>query len=101
MDRIPNTIDIRNFVGEKFDHIQTNRNAQNPRVREHLQRRRQVNDAEAFEQTKSRNGRVKIQPRGKSRAKRQAKSFDRIHTSILRESTRGEELLFHTGPALA
>jgi hypothetical protein len=115
MNHVPNAIDIRNFIGEKFNQVQRDGNAENPGMRQHLQLPRQMNHAEALKQTKRSNRSVKIQAGRESRAKRQAKSFDRIHDGSLAPSARigrrpkgrhlhstsGMEILFHAGPALA
>ena len=88
MNHVPNAIDIRNFIGEKFNQVQRDGNPENPRMRQHLQLPRQMNHAEALKQTKRGNRSVKIQAGRESSAKRQAKSFDRIHGSSLAPSTR-------------
>jgi hypothetical protein len=115
MNHIPNAIDIRNFVREKFDQVQRNGNTENPRMRQHLQLPRQMNHAKSLKQAESGDGRVKIQAGRESSTKRQAKSFDRIHDGSLAPSARigrrpkgrhlhntgGTESFFHAGPALA
>jgi hypothetical protein len=115
MNHVPNAIDIRNLIGEKFNQVQRDGNPKNPGMRQHLQLPRQMNHAEALKETKRSNRSVKIQAGRESSAKRQAESFDRIHDGSLAPSARigrrpkgrhlhragGAEILFHAGPALA
>ena len=48
-------------------------------MREHLQRRRQMDDAEALKKAEGRDGRVEIQAGRKSGAKRETESLQRVH----------------------
>src|ERR1700723_4011475 len=83
VNRVPNRIDERNFVREKFDDVERDRNPENPRMRQYLQLFRQANHAEALQQPKRRNRSVEVQPRREPSPKRQSQRLDRIHTAIL------------------
>src|ERR1700733_6706196 len=88
MKHIPDTIDVRNFIGEKFDCVECDGNAQDPRMRENLKRKGQMNHPEALKETESSNRGVEIQAGRESRAERKAESFDRIHDGSLTPCTR-------------
>ena len=49
MDGIPNGVEVRYFIGEKFNDVKSGGDSQHPRMGERLQRRGKVNDAEALE----------------------------------------------------
>ena len=72
MNKIPNRVDIRNLVREKFDEIQNYRYPYDPGMREGPQRRGQMDDSNPLEKPERRHRCVEIQPGGKSGAERKA-----------------------------
>jgi len=79
VDRVPDRVEVRNFVREKFDEIKGYRDAQHPGMRKNLQSGRQMEHAEALEKTQRRDCGVKIEAGRKSGAEREAERFDGIH----------------------
>ena len=72
MNKIPNRVDIRNLVREKFDEIQHYRNPYDPGMRERLERCRKMDYFKALEKPERRHRRIEIQTGGKSGAERKA-----------------------------
>ena len=88
MNGVPGHIDVRNFVSEKFNRVESDGNPKNPRMRKNFQRRRKMNDAESLEQAKRGDGGVQVEARGKSGAKRKAKSLQRVHAAMIARRNR-------------
>ena len=80
---VPNRIDEWNFVGEKLDHIERDRNPENPRMRQHLQLFRKMNHTETLKQSQRRNRSVQVEARREPSPKRQSERLYRIHAAIL------------------
>src|SRR5687767_9561862 len=57
---VPGAVDDGHFIGHKLDDVQTNRNADDPPTRQHLQLARELQRSEAAQQTERRDTRVKI-----------------------------------------
>src|SRR6267378_7521664 len=79
VDRIPDRVEVGDFVRKKFDEIKGYRDAQHPGMRKNLQSGRQMEHPEALEKTQRRDSGVKIEAGRKSGAEREAERFDRIH----------------------
>ena len=79
MDCVPYGVQIRNFVGKKFDDVERDGNAKNDRMRDHLESRRQMNDTESLQESKSRDSGVEVEAGGKTGAQGQAEGLQRIH----------------------
>ena len=58
MHGIPNGIDVGDFVGKKFNSVKRKRDSENPGVREHLERIRQMDDTVTLKNAEGRNGGV-------------------------------------------
>ncbi len=65
---IPDGVDVWNFVGEKLDEIQRDRQPDNPRTREHVEGAGQVQNAESFKKPERCHGGIKIQTGGEAGA---------------------------------
>ncbi len=61
MDSVPDGIEKRNFVGEKFKDIERDSDAENDRVSDDCERRRQVNHAETLQQPEGSDGGVEVE----------------------------------------
>src|SRR5580692_740770 len=80
VDHVPSGIDVGDFVREKLEHIEDNGDTKNRGMRESVQRRRKMDDSETLQKPKGRDGRVKIQARGKSGAESEPQCFYGIHS---------------------
>src|SRR5580700_3525435 len=80
VDHIPSGIDVGDFVREELEYIQDNGATKNRGMRKSLQRRWKMDDSETLQKPQGRDGRVKIQTRGKSGAEGEPQCFDRIHS---------------------
>ena len=79
VNRVPNGVEIRNFVGEKFDDVERDSNAEDDRVSHDFKRRRKVNHAESLQDAESGYGCVKIETRGKTGSQSEAERLERVH----------------------
>ena len=66
VNRVPNGVEIRDFVGEKFDDVERNSNAKHDRVPKDFKCRRKVNQAESLQDAERCYGCVKVEARGKT-----------------------------------
>ena len=66
MNRVPNGVEIRNFVGEKLDDVERDSNAKHDRVPHDFKRRRKVNQAESLQDAERCYRCVKVEARGKT-----------------------------------
>src|SRR5690348_4247326 len=76
---IPNGINVRDLVREKFHHIKHNSKDQNYRMGKPLKRRWEMDDPESFQQSRRCHGRVQVQAGGKPRAEGYPKYFNGVH----------------------
>ena len=79
MDNIPNTVDVRDLVGEKFNRVKKGRDADDPPVVEHIQTTGKLCETEFLQQTENRDRSVQIYPRGPGRTERQGQSRKPFH----------------------
>src|SRR5882724_6583784 len=61
VEKIPDGVEVRNFVGEKFENVESNGKAENDGMREDVEFFGEVNNMEAFEKPESGDGGVKIE----------------------------------------
>ena len=66
VNRVPNGVEIRNFVGEKFDDVERDSNAKHDRVPDDFKCRRKVNQAESLQDAERCYRCVKVEARGKT-----------------------------------
>ena len=66
--KIPDSVEERHFVCEKFENVKTDGEAENDGMREDVQFFRQMDDVKALEQAKGGDGGVEIESGGKSGA---------------------------------
>ena len=78
MHRLPNGIDVGHFVGKELDYIQNSGDAEHDGIRKDVELRGKMDDAEALQEAKGRDGCVKIETRGKTGTENQADCFERI-----------------------
>ena len=83
MNSVPNGIDVRNFVSEKFNCIQGEGDSEDPRMREDLQRGGQMDDVLALKKTESRDRGVEIEAGRKAGTERQTEGLQRVHNSMV------------------
>src|SRR6266403_3898860 len=79
VDGIPDGVEVRYLVREKFNQIKSDSNSKDPRVGKNLQGRRKLQHAVTLEKAKRGHSCVKIQSGGKSGAESEAERFDEIH----------------------
>ena len=79
VDGVPDGIEKRNFVGEKLNDVQRDGDAEDDRMGYDGKGRRQMNHAEALQQTESGDGGVEVQAGGEACAKSQAERLQRVH----------------------
>ena len=82
VDGVPNSVKIRNLVGEEFQEIERDGDSENPWMSQSLQSRRETEHAETLKQAERRDGGVEIQTGRKSGSQREAERFDRIHLAL-------------------
>src|SRR6267142_4221298 len=82
VDGIPDGVEVRYLVREKFNQIKSDGNSKDPWVGKNLQGRRKLQHAVTLEQAKGGDGGVEIQSGGKPGTKREAKRFDKIHAGL-------------------
>src|SRR6266404_5585210 len=79
VDGVPDRIEVRYLVREKFNQIKSDGNSKDPWVGKNLQGQRKLQHAVTLEQAKGGDGGVEIQSGGKPGAKPEAKRSDEIH----------------------
>ncbi len=75
VDGLPDGVDDRDFVGEKFHEIENAGDGEDERVREDLELFGEMNDAEALKEAEGGDGGVNVQAGGKACAEDQTESF--------------------------
>ena len=101
MNGLPDGIDVGDFVGEKFHNVENASNCEDERMGENLKMFGKMNNAEALEQTESRDGGVEVEAGGKTGAEDEAESFERAHGSIsmtFRFTAKFQSTTKETGP---
>jgi len=79
MKDVPRGINIRDFVGEKLNHIKSSGNAKDPGVSHYLHGWGKVNNTEALQQSKRGHRGVEVESGRKSSPETYADYFNRIH----------------------
>ncbi len=79
VNRVPDTVDVRNLVGDELDDEQHEGESHDDGVREHFELCRQVDDTEALEQSCGGDRGVEIESRSEGRAEREAEGLERGH----------------------
>jgi len=75
VDGVPDGVEKRNFVGEKFEDVERDGDAENDGMSHHCQCRRQVNHAKALQEAESSDGGVKVEAGGKACAQCETESL--------------------------
>src|SRR5712692_404061 len=86
MDRIPSTVDPRDFIGEKLKEIEHARNRDDDRIPQHFERlihRRERDPMEMNGEAGRENREVKINSRDASQAERHAEKIEFFHAKII------------------
>ena len=61
VDSVPNGVEVRDFVRQEFQQVEKDGDSENPGMREYLQFRREMEDAEALEKAESGDSGVEIE----------------------------------------
>ena len=86
MDRIPSTVDPRDFIGEKLKEIEHARNRDDDRIAQHFERlirRRERDPVEMNGKTGGENRQVKINASEAGQAERHAEKVEFFHAKII------------------
>jgi len=95
---IPDRVQVRNFIGEKFHDVQHDRNAENDGVGDDFQGRRQMDHTKSLENPERRDSRVEIEARGKSGTQGEAERLQRVHQVMISACKRGRKLVCGSKP---
>jgi hypothetical protein len=79
MEKIPDGVEVRNFVGEKFEDVECDGEAEDNGMRENVKFFGEMNDVEAFEKAESGDGSVEIEAGGETGAEGEGDGLERIH----------------------
>ncbi len=79
VEKIPDRVEVRNFVGEKFKDVESDGEAENDGVGEDVEFVGEMNHVEAFEETESGDGGVKIEAGREAGAEGEGDGLERIH----------------------
>jgi hypothetical protein len=83
VEGVPDRIEVGDFIGEKFDEIESNGHAENDGMGENFESRRKMDDAETLEKPESSYGGVKVESGGEAGAEGEAECFEGIHGSCV------------------
>ena len=86
MDRVPHAVDVGDLVRHELDDEQRDREPEDQRVGQHLERLGQMHDPEPLEQADGRDGRVEVEPGGERGPEGEAEGLERRHVV---EASRG------------
>ena len=81
VDGIPDSVEVGNLVGEKFDEVESDGSAENDGMSDNGKRRRQMNDTEALQKAERGDGGVEIEAGRKSGAQSEAERLQGVHNS--------------------
>ena len=90
VEKIPDCVEVRNFVGEKFEDVESDGKAENDRMREDVEFFGEMNDMEAFEKTESGDGGVKIESGREGGTEGEGDGLERIHGGLIFSLTAGK-----------
>ena len=90
VEKIPDRVEVRNFVGEKFEDVESDGKAENDGMREDVEFFGEVNDVEAFEKTEGGDGGVEIETGRETGTEGEGDGLERIHGGLIFSLTAGE-----------
>jgi len=90
MEKIPDGVEVWNFVGEEFEDVESDGKAENDGVREDVEFFGKMDDMEAFEETESGDGGVKIEAGRETGAEGEGDGLERIHGELIFSLTAAE-----------
>lgn len=90
VEKIPNGVEVRNFVGEKFENVKSDCEAENDGMGENVEFVGEMDDMEAFEEAESGDGGVKIEAGRETGAEGEADGLKRIHRGLVFSLTAAE-----------
>src|SRR4051812_26770686 len=76
---VPDAVYVRDLVGDELDDEESDRDAQNKRVGEHLEGIGELDDAESLEQTGGRDRGIDVESGGERGAEGEAQRFEGRH----------------------
>ena len=79
MEKIPDSVEVRHFVREKFENVECDGKSEHDGVREDMEFVGKMDDMEPFEETESGYGGVKIEPGGEAGAESEGDGLEWIH----------------------
>ena len=83
VEKIPYGVEVRNFVGEKFEDVESDGKAENDRMREDVEFFGEVNDMEAFEKTEGGDGGVKIEAGREAGTEGEGDGLEGVHGGLI------------------
>src|SRR5882724_1711485 len=90
VEKIPDGVEVRNFVGEKFEDVESDGEAENDRMGEDVKFFGEMNNVEAFEKTESGDGGVEIEAGRETGSEGEGDGLERIHGGLIFSLTVGE-----------
>ncbi len=90
VEKIPDRVEVRNFVGEKFKDVESDGEAENDGVREDVEFFGEVDNMEPFEKAESGDGGVKIETGRETGTEGEGDGLERIHGGLIFSLTAGE-----------
>src|SRR5205807_10037091 len=82
VEKIPDRVEVRNFVGEKFEDVESDGEAENDRMGEDVKFFGEMNNVEAFEKAQRGDGGVKIESGGEAGTEGEGDGLERIHGGL-------------------
>ena len=89
VEKVPDRVEVRNFVGEKFEDVESDGKAENDGMREDVEFFREMDDMEAFEKAESGDGGVKIEAGREAGTEGEGDGLERIHGGLIFSLTAG------------
>ena len=90
MKKIPDRVEVRNFVGEKLEDVERDGKAENDGMGEDMEFIGEMDDMEAFEETESGDGGVKIESGRETGTEGEGDGLERIHGGLVFSLTAAE-----------
>jgi len=90
VEKVPDRVEVRNFVGEKFENVESDGKAENDGMLEDVEFFGEMDDIEAFEKTESGDGGVEIEAGRETGTEGEGDGLERIHGGLIFSLTAGE-----------
>ena len=79
MNEVPHSVEVWNLIGQEFENVQTDGEAENDRIREDVEFFRKMDHVEAFEKAQRGNGSVEVESGGKTGPESERDDLERVH----------------------